>query len=42
MYRPLTEDSVRRFQSMYAALANDGIYGSNTRQYIEMELEGNG
>lgn len=42
IYGPLTEDAVRRFQSMYAALVNDGIYGPNTRQYIEMELEENG
>ncbi|MFZ3579008.1 peptidoglycan-binding domain-containing protein [Virgibacillus sp. DJP39] len=38
-YGPLTEDAVRRFQSMYAALANDGIYGPNTRRYIQMELD---
>ncbi|WP_420809404.1 peptidoglycan-binding domain-containing protein [Aquibacillus halophilus] len=39
IYGPLTEDAVRRFQSMYAALANDGIYGPNTRRYIQMELD---
>ncbi|WP_246199930.1 peptidoglycan-binding domain-containing protein [Salirhabdus euzebyi] len=38
IYGPLTEDAVRRFQSMYSALANDGIYGPNTREFIEMEL----
>jgi N-acetylmuramoyl-L-alanine amidase len=37
-YGPLTEDAVRRFQSMYAALAVDGIYGPNTRKYLRMEL----
>jgi N-acetylmuramoyl-L-alanine amidase len=37
-YGPLTEDAVRRFQSMYAALADDGIYGPNTRKFIQMEL----
>ncbi|WP_407270990.1 peptidoglycan-binding protein [Radiobacillus sp. PE A8.2] len=39
IYGPLTEDAVRRFQSMYAALANDGIYGPNTRRYMLMELD---
>ncbi|WP_272438176.1 peptidoglycan-binding domain-containing protein [Terrihalobacillus insolitus] len=39
IYGPLTEDAVRRFQSMYAALDNDGIYGPNTRRYIQMELD---
>jgi N-acetylmuramoyl-L-alanine amidase len=39
IYGPNTEDAVRRFQSMYAALAEDGIYGPNTRRYIQMELE---
>lgn len=38
IYGPKTQDAVRRFQSMYAALANDGIYGPNTRKYIRMEL----
>ncbi|MFB4169724.1 peptidoglycan-binding protein [Virgibacillus sp. JSM 102003] len=38
IYGPNTQDAVRRFQSMYAALANDGIYGPNTRKYIRMEL----
>lgn len=38
IYGPNTEDAVRRFQSMYAALADDGIYGPNTRRYIRMEL----
>lgn len=38
IYGPNTEDAVRRFQMMYAALANDGIYGPNTRKYIRMEL----
>ncbi|WP_453997350.1 peptidoglycan-binding domain-containing protein [Bacillus nitroreducens] len=37
-YGPLTEDAVRRFQSMYAALANDGIYGPQTKKYIQLEL----
>jgi N-acetylmuramoyl-L-alanine amidase len=37
-YGPLTEDAVRRFQSMYSVLANDGIYGPNTRRYLRMEL----
>jgi N-acetylmuramoyl-L-alanine amidase len=37
-YGPLTEDAVRRFQSMYAALADDGIYGPSTKKYIQMEL----
>ncbi|MFZ3591082.1 peptidoglycan-binding domain-containing protein [Bacillus sp. DJP31] len=37
-YGPLTEDAVRRFQSTYAALADDGIYGPNTRRYLQMEL----
>lgn len=39
IYGPRTEDAVRRFQSMYAALATDGIYGPNTRKYIRMELD---
>ncbi|WP_226037804.1 peptidoglycan-binding domain-containing protein [Aquibacillus saliphilus] len=39
LFGPLTEDAVKRFQSMYTALANDGIYGPNTRRYIEMELD---
>lgn len=39
IYGPRTEDAVRRFQLMYAALADDGIYGPNTRKYIRMELE---
>lgn len=39
IYGSLTENAVRRFQSMYAALKNDGIYGPNTRRYIEMELD---
>lgn len=38
IYGPNTADAVRRFQSMYAALADDGIYGPNTRRYIQMEL----
>ncbi|MCH1627535.1 peptidoglycan-binding domain-containing protein [Ferdinandcohnia quinoae] len=37
-YGPQTEDAVRRFQSMYAALKDDGIYGPSTRKYIQMEL----
>lgn len=39
IYGPRTVDAVKRFQSMYAALADDGIYGPNTRKYIRMELE---
>jgi N-acetylmuramoyl-L-alanine amidase len=39
IYGPLTEDAIRRFQAMYKALKNDGIYGPNTRRYLEMELE---
>ncbi|MDL4839648.1 peptidoglycan-binding domain-containing protein [Aquibacillus rhizosphaerae] len=39
IYGPNTEDAVRRFQSMYSALANDGIYGPNTRRYLNMELD---
>ncbi|MGM0877004.1 MAG: peptidoglycan-binding domain-containing protein [Bacillota bacterium] len=38
IYGPNTEDAVRRFQSLYKALADDGIYGPNTRKYIRMEL----
>ncbi|WP_228409652.1 peptidoglycan-binding domain-containing protein [Radiobacillus deserti] len=38
IYGPLTENAVRRFQSKYADLQNDGIYGPNTRRFIEMEL----
>ncbi|WP_430392848.1 peptidoglycan-binding domain-containing protein [Bacillus suaedaesalsae] len=38
IYGPKTEDAVRRFQSMYAELANDGIYGPNTKDFIEMKL----
>lgn len=37
-YGPQTEDAVKRFQSMYAALKDDGIYGPSTRKYIQMEL----
>lgn len=39
IYGPKTEDAVRRFQSLYKALADDGIYGPNTRKYIRMELD---
>ncbi|KAA0546100.1 N-acetylmuramoyl-L-alanine amidase [Bacillus sp. BGMRC 2118] len=39
IYGNNTEDAVRRFQSMYAALADDGIYGPNTRRFIQLELE---
>lgn len=42
IYGPLTENAVRRFQSMYQALDNDGIYGPNTRRYMNMELEERG
>lgn len=38
-YGTRTEDAVRRFQSLYAALADDGVYGPNTRKYIRMELD---
>jgi N-acetylmuramoyl-L-alanine amidase len=38
IYGNLTENAVRRFQSMYSALTNDGVYGPNTRKYIQMEL----
>ncbi len=38
-YGPLTEGAVRRFQSMYSVLADDGIFGPNTRKYLRMELE---
>ncbi|UFU01348.1 peptidoglycan-binding protein [Radiobacillus kanasensis] len=38
IYGPLTENAVRRFQSMFADLQNDGIYGPNTRRFLEMEL----
>ncbi|WP_323741896.1 peptidoglycan-binding domain-containing protein [Salinibacillus xinjiangensis] len=38
-YGSLTEDAVKRFQSMYQELANDGIYGPNTKRFMEMELE---
>lgn len=38
-YGPLTEETVRRFQSMYSALKVDGIFGPNTRKYVRMELE---
>jgi N-acetylmuramoyl-L-alanine amidase len=39
IYGKKTEDTVRRFQSMYAALKNDGIYGPETKKYLEMELD---
>ncbi|WP_343837717.1 peptidoglycan-binding protein [Salinibacillus aidingensis] len=39
IYGSLTEDAVARFQSMFSALDNDGIYGPNTRRFMEMELE---
>ncbi|MBP3950706.1 N-acetylmuramoyl-L-alanine amidase [Bacillus sp. YZJH907-2] len=39
IYGELTENAVRRFQSSYAKLANDGIYGPNTREYMELELD---
>jgi len=41
IYGSKTEDAVRRFQSMYAALEDDGIYGPNTRKYMQMELQNN-
>ncbi|WP_234998446.1 peptidoglycan-binding domain-containing protein [Salirhabdus sp. Marseille-P4669] len=39
IYGANTEDAVRRFQSMFRALANDGIYGPQTKRYMEMELD---
>ncbi|WP_232223997.1 peptidoglycan-binding domain-containing protein [Anoxybacteroides tepidamans] len=39
IYGKNTEDAVRRFQSMYAALKDDGIYGPNTRKFMLMELQ---
>jgi N-acetylmuramoyl-L-alanine amidase len=39
IYGKKTEDAVRRFQSMYAALKDDGIYGPNTRKFMKMKLE---
>jgi N-acetylmuramoyl-L-alanine amidase len=39
VYGKRTEDAVRRFQSMYAALKDDGIYGPNTRKFMRMELQ---
>jgi peptidoglycan hydrolase-like protein with peptidoglycan-binding domain len=39
IYGSRTTNAVRRFQSMYAALADDGVYGPNTRRYILLELE---
>jgi N-acetylmuramoyl-L-alanine amidase len=37
-----TEDAIRRFQSMYSVLKQDGIYGPNTRKYIRLELDEQG
>ncbi|MFC0273833.1 peptidoglycan-binding protein [Metabacillus herbersteinensis] len=39
IYGQRTEDAIRRFQSMFAALKDDGVYGPNTRKYIRMELD---
>jgi N-acetylmuramoyl-L-alanine amidase len=39
IYGKKTEDAVRRFQSMYAALKDDGIYGPNTRKFMKRELQ---
>ncbi|MBA2872545.1 peptidoglycan hydrolase-like protein with peptidoglycan-binding domain [Anoxybacillus calidus] len=39
IYGKKTENAVRRFQSMYAALKDDGIYGPNTRKFMKMELQ---
>jgi len=39
IYGPLTEEAVRKFQSKYKVLLNDGIYGPNTRKYLDMELD---
>lgn len=33
-YGPKTEDAVKRFQSMYADLVDDGIYGPHTRSFL--------
>ncbi|WP_319638106.1 peptidoglycan-binding protein [Cytobacillus luteolus] len=41
IYGNLTENAVRRFQSTFSALANDGVYGPNTRKYMQMELNDN-
>lgn len=38
-YGPQTEDAVKRFQSMYAALKTDGIYGPNTKRFMQMEID---
>jgi N-acetylmuramoyl-L-alanine amidase len=38
IYGSSTEDAVKRFQSMFAALDDDGVYGPNTRKYLRMEL----
>jgi N-acetylmuramoyl-L-alanine amidase len=39
IYGPLTEQAVKDFQSTYSVLKNDGIYGPNTKRYMEMELD---
>ncbi|RAK19186.1 putative peptidoglycan binding protein [Anoxybacillus vitaminiphilus] len=39
VYGKKTENAVRRFQSMYAALKDDGIYGPDTRKLMKMELQ---
>jgi len=38
IYGELTEDAVLRFQSMYQALLDDGIYGPKTRKFLNLEL----
>jgi N-acetylmuramoyl-L-alanine amidase CwlA len=37
-YGPATKNAVTRFQSMYASLVDDGVYGPSTRQVMEEEL----
>jgi len=39
IYGAATEDAVRRFQSMYAALKDDGIYGPQTRAKMLEKLK---
>lgn len=39
IYGNNTENAVRRFQSMFAALKADGIYGPQTRKFMRMELD---
>jgi N-acetylmuramoyl-L-alanine amidase len=39
VYGKRTEDAVKRFQSLYAALKDDGIYDPNTRKFMRIELQ---